>query len=55
MNEEMYELYKNNKDFQAYVDKFRFFRNLGIFEALQFKVVQEYAKYLTEQRRDVIE
>jgi len=54
MNEDMYELYKSNKDFKEYVDRFRTFRNLGIFEALQFKIIQEYAKYLHEQGKDVI-
>ena len=54
MNEEMYELYKNNKDFQRYVDSFRSFRNLGVFEVLQFKVIQEYAQWLVSHRKDVI-
>lgn len=51
MNEELYELYKNNPEFKGYVDQWCKQKGCGIFEALRYKLIQEYAKIVKEGRK----
>ena len=50
MNEELYDLYKRDPDFREYVDTWCKVHNLGIFEALSIKILQEYAAYLRKTK-----
>lgn len=51
MNDELYELYQKDKDFKEYVDKWCHNHDLSIFEAFNFNILREYAKYVKEKNR----
>ena len=51
MNEEQYTLYKSDKDFKEYVDKYCKDHNLGVFEALEHNMIWEYGKWLKEVKK----
>ena len=50
MTDEIYDLYKNDPDFSRYVNAFCRAKGLGIFEALEFMVVKEYAAWLKKKK-----
>ena len=51
MTDELYALYKNDKDFREYVDKWCIIHNLSLHEAFEFKILREYARYIKEQKK----
>ena len=51
MSEELYELYKTDKDFKEYVDKWAKNHNLSVFEVFRFDILKEYAKWLKEVKK----
>lgn len=51
MNDELYELYQKDKDFKEYVDKWCHNHDLSIFEAFNFNILREYAKYVKEKNK----
>ena len=51
MNEELYELYKEDEDFKQYVDAWCKDHNLSIFEAFCMNILREYAKYVRENKQ----
>jgi hypothetical protein len=51
MTDELYLMYKEDPDFQEYIDKWCRTSDLSIFEAFRLKMVQEYAQWLKEQKR----
>jgi len=54
MNEDEYELYKTDPDFKRFVDRFRRFKGLGVFEALATKIVKEVGEEYKRQKRDIV-
>ena len=52
MTDELYALYHEDKDFKEYVDKWAKNHSLGIFEVFRFNILQEYAKWLRENKSD---
>lgn len=52
MNEELYDLYKRDPDFREYVDTWCKVHNLGIFEALSIKILQEYGKEKKKEEKN---
>lgn len=48
MNEELYDLYKRDIDFKHYVDAFCQSHGLGLFEALDIKLLQLYGEYIKQ-------
>lgn len=52
MTDELYELYKQDKDFKEYVDKWCASHNLSIFEAFRMKILQNYASYIQKNRKE---
>lgn len=50
MTDELYELYKADPDFKAYVEGWCQKHNLSIFEAFRMNILQEYAKWLKENK-----
>ena len=52
MTDELYALYHEDKDFKEYVDKWAKNHDLGIFEVFRFNILQEYAKWLRENKSD---
>lgn len=51
MKEEVYWLYKSDPDFKDYVDKYCQKHHLGIFEALDIKIVDSYGEYIKKKGR----
>ncbi len=51
MTDELYDLYKRDEDFHDYVDKWAASHNLSIYEVFRFNILQEYSKYLKEQKK----
>ena len=51
MNEELYELYKEDEDFKQYVDAWCKDHDLSIFEAFRMNILREYAKYIKEAKK----
>lgn len=51
MTDELYTLYRENNDFKEYVDRWCKARGNGIFEAFNFVIVREYAKWLKESKK----
>ena len=51
MNDDLYALYQSNADFHEYVDRWCKSRGNGIFEAFNFVIVREYAKWLKEAKK----
>ena len=51
MNEEQYTLYKSDKDFKEYVDKYCQKHNVNIFEAFGHNMLREYGKWLREVKK----
>ena len=45
----MDELYQNNEDFRAYVDKYMAKEEIGLQTALSHRIVKNYAGYLMER------
>ena len=43
------ELYNTNEDFKKYVDKYKRDRKLSLEEALEHKMVKQYADYLVNK------
>ena len=54
MTDELYALYHEDKDFKEYVDKWAKNHDLGIFEVFRFNILQEYAKWLRENKSDKV-
>lgn len=54
MSEEMYELYKNDPDFERYVDEFCKAKGIAIFEAFRLRIIIEYADYLKKTKEGKI-
>ena len=50
-SDEYYDLYKRDADFKEYVDRWCKNHGLGLFEALQLNLLQEYAKDLKERKK----
>lgn len=55
MHDEIYDLYRNNKDFKHYVDTYCADRSVGIFEALAHITVKEVAAYYEDKAKGIIE
>lgn len=51
MTDELYTLYRENNDFKEYVDRWCKNRDKSIFEAFNFVIVREYAKWLKESKK----
>lgn len=51
MTDELYALYKSDKDFKEYVDKWAHNHDLSIFEVFRMKILTEYAKWLKETKK----
>lgn len=49
--DELYSLYKDDADFKRYVDEWCKARNVSIFEAFRLNILQEYGKWIKEQRK----
>lgn len=54
MTDELYEQYKNDKDFKHYVDQWAKNHNMSIFEVFSFNILKEYARYCKEKEADKI-
>jgi len=52
MKEELYELYKSDPDFKEYVDKYCKKHDLGVFEALNMKILESYGNWLKGAKKD---
>ena len=52
MTDELYDLYKNDSDFKAYVDRWCAKHNLSIFEAFRMRILQNYAEWLKKKRKE---
>ena len=50
MTDELYELYKSDPDFKHYVDAWCQKHDLSIFEAFRMHILQEYSKWLKENK-----
>lgn len=50
MSEEIYEQYKTDPDLHEYVDKFVKAQGIGVFEALELRIVKEYAAWLKKTK-----
>ena len=50
MSEELYDLYKHDPDFKHYVDAWCAKHDLGIFEAFGRNILQEYGKWVKENK-----
>ncbi len=48
---ELYDLYKHDPDFKSYVDLWAKNHDLSIYEVFRFNILQEYAKWLKENRK----
>lgn len=46
----VHDMYNDDADFKAYVDRCADTRHLDIYTVLQTKIVMNYAEYLLEQR-----
>ena len=55
MHDEIYDLYRNNKDFKHYVDTYCADRSVGIFEALAHITVKEVGRYYEDKDNNIIE
>lgn len=55
MTDELYDQYKNDKNFKTYVEAYCRSRGLGPFEALSHITVREVAGYYKIKDKDVIE
>lgn len=51
MTDELYELYQQDESFHYYVDAWCQKNELSIFEAFRLNILQEYAKWLKENRK----
>lgn len=51
MSEELYTLYQEDADFKEYVDKWARSHGLSIWEVFRFNILQEYSKWLKENKR----
>lgn len=51
MTDELYDLYKRDPDFKQYVDLWAKNHDLSIYEVFRFKTLQEYAKWLKENKK----
>ena len=51
MTDELYDLYKRDPDFKEYVDKWAKNHDLSIYEVFRFKTLQEYARWLKENKK----
>jgi hypothetical protein len=51
MTDELYELYKRDPDFKSYVDLWAKNHDLSIYEVFRFIILQEYAKWLKENKK----
>lgn len=54
MNDELYDLYKRDEDFKRYVDKWCKSHDLSIFEAFRINILQRYAEYIKDAKKDAI-
>lgn len=50
MTDELYDLYKNDPDFKAYVDRWCSKHKLSIFEAFRMRILQDYAEWLKKKK-----
>ena len=55
MTDELYDQYKNDKDFKYYVETYCRCRSLGIFEGMGHLMVKEVAKYYKDKVKNIIE
>ena len=51
MTDELYNLYQQDPDFHRYVDLWAKNHDLSIFEVFRFNILQEYAKWIKEQKK----
>lgn len=51
MTDELYDLYKRDPDFAEYVDKWAHNHDLSIFEVFRMNILQEYGKYVRENKK----
>ena len=51
MTDELYDLYKRDEDFKRYVNAWCDKHNIGIFEAFRMNILQEYGKYIKENKK----
>ena len=51
MTDELYDLYKRDPDFRHYVDSWCKKHNIGLFEAVRINILQEYGKYIRENKK----
>ena len=51
MTDELYDLYKNDPDFKAYVDRWCVKHQLSIFEAFRMRILQEYGEWRKQQTK----
>ena len=51
MTDELYDLYKRDPDFKHYVDSWCQKHNIGPFEAFRMNILQEYGKYIRENKK----
>ena len=54
MTDELYELYQQDKAFHHYVDAWCQKHDLSIFEAFRMNILQEYSKWLKENKNGKI-
>lgn len=54
MTDELYDLYKNDPDFKAYVDRWCSKHGLSIFEAFRMRILQNYAEWRKERKKDLL-
>ena len=51
MTDELYDLYKRDPNFKEYVDKWAKNHDISIYEVFRFNILQEYAKWLKENKK----
>lgn len=51
MTDELYELYQQDESFHHYVDAWCQKHELSIFEAFRLNILQEYAKWVKENKK----
>ena len=54
MTDELYALYHEDSDFKGYVDRWAKNHSLSIFEVFRLNILQEYAKWVRENKSDKI-
>lgn len=53
--EELKDLYERDEDFRRYVDKWAQSRNLTVEEALQMRILQNYGRYIFEEKSGIVD